>query len=125
MNQCVPRWDFNHNSAPAPTLNLHAHDSFDYAPPYVPSLDCEVAELTWENGQLAMHGLRPPRPGDKLTRTSSLTKYNTWDKPRAGGTLESIVNQATRQPHAKSAVHDTDNDLVLGLTTTSLCFNPR
>ncbi|KAL0464607.1 UNVERIFIED_CONTAM: Transcription factor UNE10 [Sesamum latifolium] len=114
MNQCVPNWDFGHNSAPVPTLNLHAH-SIDYAPPHVPSLECEVAELTWENGQIAMHDLRAPRAVDKLTRTSSLTKYNTWDKPCTGGTLESIVNQATRHPHPKSAVDggvDTDNDLV-------------
>ncbi|KAL0429068.1 UNVERIFIED_CONTAM: Transcription factor UNE10 [Sesamum radiatum] len=114
MNQCVPSWDFGHNSAPVPTINLHAH-SIDCAPPHVPSLEYEVAELTWENGQLAMHGLRTPRATDKFTRTSSLTKYNTWDKPRAGGTLESIVNQATRHPHPKSVVDDgvdTNNNLV-------------
>lgn len=53
-----------------------------------------MAELTWENGQLAMHSLGPPRvPAKPLNSTS------TWDKPRAaGGTLESIVNQATRFP---------------------------
>ncbi|XP_020550618.1 transcription factor UNE10-like [Sesamum indicum] len=114
MNQCVPSWNFDHNSPPVPTLNLHAH-SIDCAPPHVPSLECEVAELTWENGQLTMHDLRTPRVIDKLTRTSSLTKYNTWDKPCAGGTLESIVNQATRHPHPKSAVDggvNTNNDLV-------------
>lgn len=58
-------------------------------------LDYEVAELTWENGQLAMHGLGPPRVPNK-----SISSY--------GGTLESIVNQATRcippQQHIKSAV---------------------
>lgn len=82
-------------------------------------LDYEVAELTWENGQIAMHGLGPPRvPNKLLTNTTSTTtttpttnshpcKYTTatattaWEKPRAGGTLESIVNQATRSsfPH--------------------------
>ncbi|XP_042065629.1 transcription factor UNE10-like isoform X2 [Salvia splendens] len=41
------------------------------------SLHYEVAELTWENGQLAMHGL---------------------GVPRAGGTLESIVSQASFYP---------------------------
>ena len=51
----------------------------------------DVAELTWENGQLAMHGLRglpptaPPKP------------KCGW----AGDTLESIVHQATypKQTH--------------------------
>nr|WIE96165.1 basic helix-loop-helix transcription factor [Loropetalum chinense var. rubrum] len=57
-------------------------------------LDYEVAELTWENGQLAMHGLGPPRAPAKYT----------WDKPRASGTLESIVNQATRLPHCKPSL---------------------
>nr|WIE96077.1 basic helix-loop-helix transcription factor [Loropetalum chinense var. rubrum] len=48
----------------------------------------EVAELTWENGQLALHGLGslPPAP----------TKP-TWG--RAGDTLESIVHQATYHNH--------------------------
>lgn len=56
-------------------------------------LDYEVAELTWENGQVAMHGLGLPRPPAKPSLTTA--KYTTWDKPRASGTLESIVNQAT------------------------------
>ncbi|CAB80763.1 putative transcriptional regulator [Arabidopsis thaliana] len=51
----------------------------------------EVAELTWENGQLGLHGLGPPRV------TASSTKYSTG----AGGTLESIVDQATRLPNPK------------------------
>lgn len=60
-------------------------------------MDYEVAELTWENGQLAMHGLGPPRAPNK-----PISSY--------GGTLESIVNQATRcidvppHLHGKSAV---------------------
>lgn len=54
-----------------------------------------MAELTWENGQLAMHGLGPPRVP---------TKYPNWDKPRAGGTLESIVN--TYLPQGKSGSGD-------------------
>ncbi|XP_075510892.1 transcription factor UNE10-like isoform X1 [Primulina tabacum] len=86
MNQCVPSWDLDDNSA-------------------LPGLDYEVAELTWKNGQLAMHGLGPPRVPP--------TKYNTWDKPRAGtGTLESIVNQATRLPYPKSVSDGSGDDLV-------------
>ncbi|XP_047976870.1 transcription factor UNE10-like isoform X2 [Salvia hispanica] len=64
MNQCVPGWDLDDSTK----INV---------PQGVPSLDYEVAELTWENGQLAMHGL---------------------GVPRAGGTLESIVSQATFCP---------------------------
>lgn len=53
------------------------------------------------NGQLAMHGLGPPRVPVKPIPSSSPSKY-AWDKPRAGGTLESIVNQATRLPQSKT-----------------------
>ncbi|KAL1543374.1 transcription factor UNE10-like isoform X2 [Salvia divinorum] len=64
MNQCVPSWELDDSS------KINAAQG-------VPSLDYEMAELTWENGQLAMHGL---------------------GVPRAGGTLESIVSQATFYP---------------------------
>ncbi|KAL5999836.1 hypothetical protein ACLOJK_038123 [Asimina triloba] len=60
-------------------------------------LDYEVAELTWENGQLAMHGLGPPR-----TTTSRPPPKFAWEKPRASGTLESIVDQATCVPADKA-----------------------
>jgi hypothetical protein len=46
-----------------------------------------IAELTWEKGQLAMHGI-----GGVLSTTATPTKP-TWGK--AGETLESIVHQAT------------------------------
>ncbi|XP_050203548.1 transcription factor UNE10 isoform X2 [Mercurialis annua] len=86
MSQCVPSWDLDDN---VPKLSLRSNNT-----PDVPILDYEVAELTWANGQLSMHGLGPPRLPAKAVPPS---KY-TWDKPRAGGTLESIVNQATRLP---------------------------
>ncbi|CAL8121613.1 unnamed protein product [Prunus armeniaca] len=90
MNQCVPSWDLDDISTPsAPRLSLRSSTpSAD-----VPMLDYEVAELTWENGQVAMHGLGLPRLQAKPSLTTA--KYTTWDKPRASGTLESIVNQAT------------------------------
>ncbi|CAB4269622.1 unnamed protein product [Prunus armeniaca] len=58
MNQCVPSWDLDDISTPsAPRLSLRSSTpSAD-----VPMLDYEVAELTWENGQVAMHGLGLPR----------------------------------------------------------------
>lgn len=51
-------------------------------------MECEVAELTWENGHLAMHGL-----GGR-------------EKPRQGGTLESIVRQAAGLPAAAAKAGD-------------------
>ncbi|XP_059641195.1 transcription factor PIF7 isoform X2 [Cornus florida] len=48
--------------------------------------DYGVTELTWENGQLAMHGLGGLLPTPPLTKP-------TW--VRSGDTLESIVHQAT------------------------------
>ncbi|KAM7261223.1 hypothetical protein ACFE04_026698 [Oxalis oulophora] len=87
MSHCVPSWDLDENSA----AKLCFRSQSNSVAPDVPMLDYEVAELTWENGQLAMHGLGPPRVQSKPQST-------TWDKPRASGTLESIVNQATRLP---------------------------
>ncbi|KAK9273414.1 hypothetical protein L1049_018224 [Liquidambar formosana] len=97
MSQCVPSWDLDDNPTPA-KLTLRAHSNS--MAPDVPMLDYEVAELTWENGQLAMHGLGPPRVPIKPVTSASPSKY-TWEKPRASGTLESIVNQATRFPQSK------------------------
>nr|XP_016515370.1 PREDICTED: transcription factor PIF7-like [Nicotiana tabacum] len=51
----------------------------------VPMSKCEVAELTWENGQLAMLRLGNNLPNEQ-------TKH-TWE--RASDTLESVVHQAT------------------------------
>ncbi|KAL0846020.1 hypothetical protein Bca101_019266 [Brassica carinata] len=56
----------------------------------IPMLDYEVTELTWDSGQLGLHSLGP-------TRVPSPSKYLTG----AGGTLESIVDQATRVPNPK------------------------
>lgn len=65
--------------------------------------DYEVAELTWENGHLSMNGLGQPRQ-------PSTTKY-TWDKTCVGGTLESIVDQATFVPNHK-LLSNSNTDLV-------------
>ncbi|KAM4072109.1 hypothetical protein ACB094_11G113000 [Castanea mollissima] len=111
MSQCVPSWDFDENPSPTPRLSLRSNSNS--TAPDVPMLDYEVAELTWENGQLAMHGLGPPRgPVKPIPSTTSLAKYNTWDKPRASGTLESIVNQATLIPqhqHHSQHNHNSNN----------------
>ncbi|KAL3624514.1 hypothetical protein CASFOL_031182 [Castilleja foliolosa] len=107
MSQCVPSWDLDNFAPPRPNVLAHSN-SANSLPFDVPSLECEqVAELTWENGQLAMHGLaamrvgptKPPVAGGGTTPI----KYASWDKPRASGTLESIVNQATTHHHHTSA----------------------
>ncbi|XP_031489590.2 transcription factor UNE10-like [Nymphaea colorata] len=49
----------------------------------------DVAELTWENGHLAMHGLGS---SNSPTRTAGASR-STWDSN--SGTLESVVHQAT------------------------------
>ncbi|KAJ4727195.1 Transcription factor like [Melia azedarach] len=107
MSQCVPSWDLDDN--PTYRRNSLRSRSNSTAAPDVPMLDYEVAELTWENGQLAMHGLGPPRVPSKPEASTSPTKY-TWEKPRASGTLESIVNQATSFPQRKPPFdsHSTD-----------------
>ena len=71
----------------------------------------EVAELTWENGQPAMHGLRGLLP-------TSPTKH-TWG--RAGDTLESIVHQATchkQIPNVHLHGHTSTNLAPLDATST-------
>ncbi|CAJ2669866.1 unnamed protein product [Trifolium pratense] len=102
MSQCVPSWDVDENPPPLPrTLSLRS-SSNSTATLDVPMLDYDVAELTWENGQISMHGLGLPKVPVKPPSTTAATNPSkeTWEKPaRASGTLESIVNQATSFPH--------------------------
>ncbi|CAH8362477.1 unnamed protein product [Eruca vesicaria subsp. sativa] len=81
MSQRVP----NYHIDDTPAATVHPTKAAD-----IPTLDYEVAELTWENGQLGLHGLYP-------SRVPAPSKYSTG----AGGTLESIVDQATRFPNPK------------------------
>ncbi|KAF5178095.1 transcription factor UNE10-like, partial [Thalictrum thalictroides] len=96
-SQCVvPNWDLDENPTSVklpfhPNSNMNDAKVSDVIDPT--TLDYEVAELTWENGQLALHGLGPPRIIGGSKPVSS--KY-TWEKPRASGTLESIVHQAVQ-----------------------------
>ncbi|KAI3416832.1 BHLH domain-containing protein [Psidium guajava] len=125
MSQCVPDWDFDDsgNNYPNPTptpvrRSLRSH-SFNPNTPDAPMSNYEVAELTWENGQIAMHALGPPRPPAKPL---PLSKYAWVDKPRAAnasagagtgtGTLECIVNQAVALPRGKLPLDAAAGDLV-------------
>lgn len=113
MSQCiVPSWNLSHqrqdlklnnqgeevNRSSHVDLDSH-HNHFQQHQNFsqlVPMSNFEVTELTWENGQLAMHELGGMFPAPTTTTTSSPPKA-TW----AGGvgrvtdTLESIVHQAT------------------------------
>uniref|UniRef100_A0A1D1YEG7 Transcription factor UNE10 n=1 Tax=Anthurium amnicola TaxID=1678845 RepID=A0A1D1YEG7_9ARAE len=94
MSQCVPGWDLD--DAPSQRLQVHHHPSS--AASRSAMSDYEVAELTWENGHLAMHGHRggPLRAGKAAVPKEPSTVVSSWEKPRAGGTLEAVVDQATR-----------------------------
>ncbi|KAL1347310.1 transcription factor PIF7 isoform X2 [Arachis hypogaea] len=69
----------------------------------------EIAELTWENGQISMHGL------SGLDPTSQ--KKPTWVN-RAHDTLESIVQQATCK-NKKSKLTIKDNHAYVDVPTTT------
>ncbi|KAK3006154.1 hypothetical protein RJ639_016634 [Escallonia herrerae] len=102
MSQCVPSWDLEDNPSRTKLSTWRPpSNSLSFAPD-IANLDYEVAELTWENGQLAMHGLVPARVPNKPSAAAS-NKY-TWEKPQTGGTLESIVNQASLFPLRKTAL---------------------
>ncbi|KAG7013795.1 Transcription factor UNE10 [Cucurbita argyrosperma subsp. argyrosperma] len=128
MSQCVPNWDISDpppSAAAAAAADRLPYHSSSAADDVVPMFEYEVAELTWENGQLAMHGLGLP----KVTGKSHYgggggggggdgSKYTWENKPaRASGTLEYLVNQGTRHGKIGFDVNTDDaggggNDLV-------------
>ncbi|KAJ8753277.1 hypothetical protein K2173_019676 [Erythroxylum novogranatense] len=90
-SQCmVPTWNLRQQrqkqvEEEKSNTSSHVHKLLQNPNPLVPMSDHGVAELTWENGQLAMHGFGGiPQSG--LTKPSWI---------RIGDTLESIVHQAT------------------------------
>ncbi|KAE8697520.1 Transcription factor UNE10 [Hibiscus syriacus] len=109
MSQCVPSLDLDDNHA---TVRHSLRSNSNSTSPDVHMSDYEVAELTWENGQLAMHGLGSARVPAKPLISNAPSKYNTWDKPQANGTLESIVNQAIRLPYLKVSLHGGGDEIV-------------
>ncbi|CAO2834826.1 unnamed protein product [Amaranthus hypochondriacus] len=137
MNQqhhCVPTWnnleDVGGHVPKAPSMSSpppqhqpprvlppHSHHP-SFAAPDISMLDYEMAELTWENGQLTMHGFGIARVPSK----SNLADAAAWaDKPttRTNDTLESIVNQVyhhnkptSQQPHKGGVCEKHDDDRV-------------
>ncbi|KAL2339720.1 hypothetical protein Fmac_007660 [Flemingia macrophylla] len=81
----------------------------------------EVAELTWENGQLSMYELGLPRVPVKPPTTAP-NEY-TWEKPHASGTLESIVNQVVGLPHHGKSLLPGNNGVYSNFVV--LWFNPH
>ncbi|KNA20816.1 hypothetical protein SOVF_049120 isoform B [Spinacia oleracea] len=81
-------------------------------------VDYEMAELTWENGHLMMHGLGLPRVSSKSSLAEAVAWVDNCDKPstRANGMLESIVNQGyhipkpTLPPGRKAGASEHDDD---------------
>ncbi|KAH7687652.1 Transcriptional repressors of the hairy/E(spl) family (contains HLH) domain-containing protein [Dioscorea alata] len=102
MSQCVPTCDTDDPpnmtaNAPPPLLHHHHHHHQHHPSnrPHVPP-EYEVAELTWENGNVAMHGLGHPRISKPIAKYPSTTGSTVgWDKQHQSGMLESIVDQAT------------------------------
>ncbi|KAF0928689.1 hypothetical protein E2562_006113 [Oryza meyeriana var. granulata] len=72
MNQCVPSWDLDDPVESAAGLNVVGHrvvsgGAGGFMPVAVPMADqyYEVAELTWEKGNISSHGLLLNRPVPK------------------------------------------------------------
>ncbi|KAL8210336.1 hypothetical protein R6Q57_007068 [Mikania cordata] len=115
MSHCVPSWDIEDDDGSNLRRTNASFSNSMSSNLDVPLSDYQVKELTWKNGQLALHGLGPPRLGFKYT----------WD---ATETLEALVDQATFQPHHKPHMDPYANDLVPWLdyhnsatTTGSVC----
>ncbi|KAK1305813.1 Transcription factor UNE10 [Acorus calamus] len=105
MSQCVPNWDLDDppcSTIHAPSATAAAAPVSMYGkrqPPPQPDQtklgksSYEVTELTWENGQLSLHGLGQPRPA---AAAASVGKPLPRYAASCADTLESVVNQATR-----------------------------
>ncbi|XP_009411572.3 transcription factor UNE10 [Musa acuminata AAA Group] len=93
MSQRVPSWDVDDPPFNPSSSNLPLHRYHPSGAPLGRLMGYEVAELAWENGQLALHGLVPSRTGAKPGADAACGKQHLHHHP--SGTLESVVNQAT------------------------------
>ncbi|XP_047319603.1 transcription factor UNE10-like [Impatiens glandulifera] len=116
MNQCVPSWGFNGGTSAA---TRRAQVNSNLFIPHVPSMLDEghevAAEIIWEKGELVLQGLTEPTKTMPILLPSPENNFRyAFDKPRAGGTLESVVNQVTQpipQKLMAKAPVVTDNNL--------------
>lgn len=94
MSQCVPSWEVDDPPPPLPSALPLRHYSACVGDPGLcggaPGMDYEIAELTWKNSQLELHGLVPPRRSPVAAAGGS----TEWSKNHRSGTLESVVNQS-------------------------------
>ncbi|XP_020084714.1 transcription factor UNE10 [Ananas comosus] len=108
MSQCVPRWELDVDPPPPPPPLLNSPPTTtppQQLPPLVPTAGTseryEVAEITWENGHLSLQGHGLPRVAKPLPKfpTSAASPWNKHHHHGGGGghgTLEAVVDQATR-----------------------------
>ncbi|KAK6153465.1 hypothetical protein DH2020_013104 [Rehmannia glutinosa] len=110
MSQCiVPKWNQRQQrqekveGGEEGNRSSHVHSHHQNLTYVVPMSNYEeVTELTWENGQLGLHGLGeinlPPPPTKQTT--------STWRGTKPEDTLESLVHQATFNncPHKNGEV---------------------
>ncbi|XP_019229535.1 PREDICTED: transcription factor UNE10-like isoform X2 [Nicotiana attenuata] len=116
MSHCtVPTWNPRHQrqeqTVEAEEANQypHVHNQQNQINHFMPMSKCEkVAELTWENRQIGMHGV-----GGILSMSE--TKPTTLG--RAGDTLESIVHQATYHGQNQTSIqnYDQNQNLKIGM----------
>ncbi|XP_022137545.1 LOW QUALITY PROTEIN: transcription factor PIF7-like [Momordica charantia] len=108
MSHCVvPKWNLSHErqeqveeeegkrSFHVPAQKNHHSTTSPLVPFYQQMAKNGVTELTWQNGQLALHAI------DGLH--STVPAKPTWS--RANDTLESVVNQAKIQTHSSQLTH--------------------
>jgi hypothetical protein len=113
MNQRVPSWDLD-DSAPFTASNGGLNNTVSavvaggssFSPLVVPMVDqyYEVAELTWEKGNISSHGLlNRPRPNKyPPAAPSQLQAIGGGGGAAAGGdreTLEAVVGEAAARSH--------------------------
>ncbi|XP_040384363.1 transcription factor UNE10 [Oryza brachyantha] len=112
MNQCVPSWDLDD-----PALNVGGDRVVSggggvgegFVPGAVPMSDqyYEVAELTWEKGNISSHGLLLNRPAPKYPSSQQL--HAVGDGGGAGGedreTLEAVVGEAAARLSSSTSQH--------------------
>ncbi|XP_072986408.1 transcription factor UNE10-like [Typha latifolia] len=115
MSHCVPRWELE--DPPNSSRHLPPHRQSSVAVP-LPIPDDEVAELTWEDGHLTFHGLGAPRVNKIIPKHPSSPSAAAWRKHHSpsGGTLEAVVDQATR-PHRRPAEGGAHLDAVVPSVT--------
>ncbi|CAK9148013.1 unnamed protein product [Ilex paraguariensis] len=118
MSQCmVPKWNLRHQrqeqqveeegNRSSHVLNQQNNPSLVF----VPMSNYEVAELTWENGKLAMHG----HGGINIP---TVPTKPTWGA--TGDTLESLINQATYHNHnLNSTRHDQNPTNISSIVASS------